>query len=62
MQCSLASALLEGRDYVTPDDIKAMVLPVCAHRVITKNHMSSGDLLTATKVLEQILQRLPSPV
>jgi MoxR-like ATPase len=62
MQTSQALALIEGRDYVTPDDIKAMVVPVCAHRVITKNHMSSGDLLTATRVLEQILQRIPSPV
>jgi MoxR-like ATPase len=62
MQASQAVALIEGRDYVTPDDIKSMVIPVCAHRVITKNHMSSGDLLTATRVLEQILLRVPCPV
>jgi len=62
MQTSQALALIEGRDYTTPDDIKAMVLPVCAHRVITKNHMANGDLLTATRILEQILQKIPSPV
>ena len=62
MQASQALALIEGRDYVTPDDIKSMVIPVCAHRVITKNHMSNGDLLTATRVLEQVLQKIPSPV
>jgi hypothetical protein len=39
-----------------------MTVPVCAHRVITKNHMSNGDLLTATRVLDQILQRVPCPV
>ncbi len=61
MQASQAMALLEGRDYVTPDDIKAMVVPVCAHRVITKNHLSNGDLITATRVLQQVLQKVPVP-
>jgi MoxR-like ATPase len=62
MQASQALALVEGRDFVTPDDIKAMVLPVCAHRVITRNHLSNGDVKTATHVLQQILQKIPSPV
>src|SRR6202167_6233929 len=31
-----ASAMLQGRDYVIPDDVKALVVPVCAHRVISK--------------------------
>jgi MoxR-like ATPase len=42
MQASQALALVEGRDYVTPDDIKHMVVPVCAHRVITKNPMATA--------------------
>jgi len=62
MQASQALALVEGRDYVTPDDIKRMVVPVCAHRVITRNHLSNGDIHTARHVLEQILARVPSPV
>ena len=62
MQAAQALALVEGRDYITPDDIKSMVLPVCAHRIITRNHMSNGDILTATRVLESILQKLPVPV
>ncbi len=62
MQAAQALALVEGRDFVTPDDIKAMVIPVCAHRVITRNHLSSGDITTATHVLQQILQKIPSPV
>ena len=62
MQSAQALALIEGRDYISPDDIKSMVIPVCAHRIITRNHMANGDLLTATRVLEQILQRIPSPV
>jgi MoxR-like ATPase len=62
MQASQAVALVEGRDYVTPDDIKSMVVPVCAHRVITRNHLSNGDIQTSTHILQQILQKIPSPV
>jgi len=62
MQAAQAYALVEGRDYVTPDDIKQMVIPVCAHRVITKNYLSNGDLITATRILQELLQRVPSPM
>jgi MoxR-like ATPase len=62
MQASQAIAMVEGRDYVTPDDIKKMVIPVCAHRVITKNRMSIGDVTTATRILQGVLQQVPSPV
>ena len=62
MQASQALALVSGRDYVTPEDIKSMVIPVCAHRVITKNHMANGDLVTATRVLQDVMQHVASPV
>jgi MoxR-like ATPase len=62
MQASQALAMVEGRDYVVPDDIKSMVVPVCAHRVITKSYMSDGDLNTATRTLEQILAQVSCPV
>ena len=62
MQASQGLALVEGRDYITPDDIKQMVVPVCAHRVITKNRMSNGDITTATRILQGVLQQIPSPV
>src|SRR5690606_33340760 len=38
-QASQAAALLAGRDYVTPDDVKDLVVPVCAHRVISKTYL-----------------------
>jgi len=62
MQAAQALALIEGRDFVTPDDIKSLVAPVCAHRIITRNHLSNGDIQTARLTLEQILQKIPSPV
>ena len=33
MQVSKASAVVAGRDYVTPDDVKHVAVPVLAHRV-----------------------------
>ncbi len=62
MQAAQALALIEGRDFVTPDDIKSMVAPVCAHRIITRNHLSNGDIHTARLALQQIMQKIPSPV
>jgi MoxR-like ATPase len=62
MQAAQALALVEGRDYITPDDIKRMVVPACAHRVIKKNHLSGSDIHSARQVLVQILSRVPSPV
>src|SRR6185295_5149484 len=62
MQASQALALVQGRDFVTPDDIKQMVIPVCAHRVITRNHLSNSDGNTARHVLEHIMQKIAAPV
>jgi MoxR-like ATPase len=49
IKASQARALLHGRDYVVPDDIKALVKPVLAHRIILKDtfrgETNSVDLL-----------------
>ncbi len=34
LRASQASAILRGRDYVIPDDVKALVSPVLGHRII----------------------------
>lgn len=62
LHASQAYALVQGREYMIPDDIKAMVIPVCAHRIITKTHSSDGDLMKATGILTQVLQAVASPV
>jgi MoxR-like ATPase len=56
-----ASALLNGRDYVVPDDIKHLAISVFAHRVIGKTYLSNGDDNTTTKILQQILDQVPAP-
>lgn len=55
-RASQALAMLEGRDYVIPDDIKRLVVPVFAHRVV----INTRALLTqrSTEVAERILQEI----
>jgi MoxR-like ATPase len=62
MQSAQALALIENRDFVTPDDIKKMVIPVCAHRIITRHHLSNGDVRAAQHVLEELLGKVAVPV
>jgi len=56
-----ASALLAGRDYATPDDVKSLFLVVCAHRVISKTYLSNGDSNATGRILQSILDRTPAP-
>ncbi len=56
-----ASAILNGRDYALPDDVKALVIPVCAHRVISKAYLQSGDARMTARILQRIVDGIPVP-
>jgi MoxR-like ATPase len=56
-----ASAVLNGRDYVTPDDVKQLVIPVGAHRIISKSYLSNGDADSTSRILKTILDQIPTP-
>jgi MoxR-like ATPase len=56
-----ASALVYGRDFVTPDDVKGLFIPVCAHRVISKTYLNNGDVNATGRILQAILDRVPAP-
>ena len=56
-----ASAVLSGRDYVIPDDVKQLVIPVCAHRVISKSYLNNGDASSTARVLKTIMDQVPAP-
>lgn len=58
---SRATALMAGRDYCIPEDVIENVLPVGAHRVISRAYLQAGDMRVSTQVLQQILQSVPSP-
>ena len=60
-QAAKATALLAGRSYCIPEDIVSNTLPVCAHRIISRSTMHEGDTLTARRLMQQILETVPSP-
>ena len=60
-QAGRANAVLHGRDYCVPEDIVSNVLPVCAHRVISKTYMHAGDTATTRRIVQQVLETVPSP-
>jgi MoxR-like ATPase len=62
MHAARATAMLMGRDYVVPDDIISNVVPVCAHRIVTKTYMHDADGIAATRIMKQVLETVPSPV
>ena len=51
---------MRGRDFVLPDDIKALALPALAHRVILSPRARLRDL-TSEQVVQEILDSLPVP-
>jgi MoxR-like ATPase len=56
-----AAALLDGRDFVTPDDIKRMSVCVLPHRFITSDRSRRSDERSAA-VMREILEEVPVPV
>jgi MoxR-like ATPase len=60
MRAAQVYALIKGRDYVLPDDIKALVQPVLGHRMIVKNTYGVKGNQTET-LLQDILQSIPVP-
>ena len=60
-QASQAAAVLAGQDYVTPDDVKRLFIPVCSHRVVAKTYLNNGDGAGTAGVLQGILNRVPAP-
>lgn len=50
LRASQAHALVEGRDFVTPDDVRAMAEPVLAHRIVVRGmygRSGQGELIVA---------------
>ncbi len=51
-----ALAMLEGRDYVIPDDVKRLIIPVCAHRIAINPRASLSQ--RGAEMTERILQEI----
>ncbi len=60
LHCAKAWAWLQGRDYVTPDDVKALVIPTLRHRVRLRPE-ASLDGVAIDSVLHSVLATVPTP-
>jgi MoxR-like ATPase len=60
-QAVQAAALLDGRSYVVPDDVKSLFIPVCAHRVVGKTYLHNGESQATSRILQAILDEVPAP-
>ncbi|NWF85822.1 MAG: MoxR family ATPase, partial [Bryobacteraceae bacterium] len=63
-RASQSLALVEGRDYVLPDDIKRLAIPVCAHRVVVHSRaaLAARSTEASERILAEILDRVPVPL
>jgi MoxR-like ATPase len=53
-------AALEGRDYVVPDDLQALAVPVLAHRIIPTAEAQLARR-TTDSIVSDLVHRLPLP-
>ncbi len=55
-----ARARVLGRDFVVPEDVKTLAVPVLAHRIVASGG-GDGGRLAAERVLGELLQRIRVP-
>jgi MoxR-like ATPase len=55
-----AYAIIDGRDYVTPEDVKAVARPVLAHRVTVKPELWMSDV-SGGNIVTRLLRSVPTP-
>jgi MoxR-like ATPase len=56
-----AAALVAGRRYVVPDDVKQLTVPALAHRVIPKGYLHGGDREALESLIERLVDGVPAP-
>jgi MoxR-like ATPase len=56
-----AAALVAGRQYVVPDDVKRLAVPVLSHRVITKGYLHGGQREAVEALIERLVEEVPVP-
>ena len=57
---SRAAAAIDGRDFVTPDDVRSLAVPVLEHRLVLRPEFEIEGLALA-EVIAQILEKVPVP-
>jgi MoxR-like ATPase len=54
-------ALVSGRDFVIPDDIKTLAVPILSHRVLGKSFLQAGEFGAAEAIIRDIVDRARVP-
>ena len=59
-----ALALVEGRDYAIPDDVKRLAVPLFAHRVVvnTRTTLAQRRGEVGERIIEEILSQVEVPL
>lgn len=61
-RCAQALAASGGRDFVLPDDLKALAPDVLAHRLLVRSRQGGGVLEAGREVVAELLEQLPVPL
>lgn len=61
LRVAKARALADGREYLSPDDVKAVAVPVLAHRLIVAPEARSSGL-SGEAIVADALEKTPVPV
>lgn len=62
LHAAQARAAMDGRDYVLPDDVKAVCPDVLSHRILCKGHGALQSSEQAKELLEQIVRQTRAPI
>lgn len=54
-------AFVSGRNFVKPDDVKTLAVPVLAHRVVGKSFLQAGEFGAAEAIIRDVVERIPVP-
>jgi MoxR-like ATPase len=60
MLVARANAVIDGRDFVTPEDVKTVAVPALAHRITIRPELWMTDI-SGANVVESVLHEVPAP-
>ena len=59
-RCARIRAFLNGRDYVLPEDVKALAYPILRHR-LKLSYEASAENISADEIITELLELIPQP-
>ena len=62
LHAAQAWASVEGREFVLPDDVKAVAAPVLAHRIISRSQSSARVTDASENIIDYIIDTVPAPI